>query len=60
MGPLFFYSFLSFLYFGFIIVAIYFIMTWVNKFLALKQEHNQLLREILHKMEKDLNKDDLS
>lgn len=60
MGSLFFYSFLSFLYFGFIIVAIYFIMTWVNKFLALKQEHNQLLREILHKMEKDLNKDDIS
>jgi len=60
MGPLFFYSFLSFLYFGFIIVAIYFIVTWINKFLALKQEHKQLLREILHKMEKDLNKDDIS
>ena len=60
MGSLFFYSFLSFLYFGFIILAIYFIVTWVNKFLALKQEHNQLLREILHKIDKNPNRGDLS
>ena len=29
---------------------IYLIYTWVNKFISLKQEHNDLLREIIKKM----------
>jgi len=35
-----------------IFCVFYFIYTWVNKFISLKQEHNDLLREILKKMEK--------
>lgn len=31
--------------------VLYMVYTWVNKFLALKKEHNELLREILKKME---------
>lgn len=47
-------------YFPFLIVIvylavifgiIYFIYTWVNEFLSLKQEQNDLLREIIKKME---------
>ena len=30
---------------------LYFIYTWVSKFISLKQEHNDLLREIIKKME---------
>jgi len=41
-----------FLYIAFIVFVVYVIVTWVNKFISLKQEHNQLLREILHKMDK--------
>ncbi len=29
----------------------YLIYTWVNKFISLKQEHNDLLREIVSKMD---------
>ena len=29
----------------------YLIYTWVNKFIALKKEHNDLLREIIKKMD---------
>ena len=28
----------------------YLIYTWVNKFISLKQEHNDLLRELINKM----------
>ena len=31
--------------------VLYMIYTWVNKFLALKKEQNELLREIIKKME---------
>lgn len=31
----------------------YLVYTWVNKFIALKQEHNDLLREIIKKMDKE-------
>ena len=30
---------------------LYFIYKWVNKFISLKEEHNDLLREIIKKME---------
>lgn len=38
-------------YLTIIIGACYFIYTWVNKFISLKQEQNDLLREIIRKME---------
>jgi len=34
-----------------ILGILYLIYTWVNKFILLKQEHNDLLREIIKKME---------
>ena len=45
-------SFILIIYLAFIILAIYFIVSRVNQFLNLKQEHNQRLREIIHKMDK--------
>lgn len=39
------------IYLTIIIVAFYFVYTWVNKIISLKQEHNHLLREILKQME---------
>lgn len=36
---------------------IYMIYTWVNKFIVLKQEHNDLLREIVKKMDSKLKVD---
>jgi len=33
----------------------YLIYTWVNKFIVLKQEQNDLLREIIKKMDHKLN-----
>jgi len=30
---------------------LYIIYHWVNKFISLKQEHNNLLREIIQKMD---------
>jgi hypothetical protein len=41
-------------YFALIFGIFYIIFTWVNKFIALKEEHNALLREIIKKMD---NKD---
>lgn len=38
-------------YLALIIGILYLIFTWVNKFLVLKQEHNNLLREIIKKMD---------
>jgi hypothetical protein len=32
-------------------VVVYFVYTWVNKFISLKQEQNDLLKEIIKKME---------
>ena len=39
------------IYLTVIIGILYLIYTWVNKFLLLKQEHNDLLREIIKKMD---------
>ena len=39
-------------YFAILIAIFYLVYTWVNKFLSLKQEHNDLLREIIKKMDK--------
>lgn len=38
------------LYLFFIVAAVYFIFKWVNKFIALKEEQNDLLREVVKKM----------
>lgn len=37
-------------YLAIFVGVLYMIYTWVNKFLALKKEHNELLREILKKL----------
>lgn len=34
-----------------LLVVFYLIYTWVNKFISLKQEQNDLLREIVRKMD---------
>jgi protein-S-isoprenylcysteine O-methyltransferase Ste14 len=39
-------------YVAILIAVIYFVYTWVTTFIALKREHNDLLREILKKMDK--------
>lgn len=39
------------IYLMFIIGIIYLIYTWVNKFILLKQEQNDLLREIIKKLD---------
>ncbi len=36
---------------GFLVFVCYVCYKWVTKFFAQKQEHNELLREILKKME---------
>ncbi|WP_199856422.1 hypothetical protein [Lunatibacter salilacus] len=38
------------IYFGVLAGIFYLIYKWVTKFLTLKQEHNDLLREIIRKM----------
>jgi len=38
-------------YLAIIFVVFYLIYKWVNKFISLKQEQNDLLREIIKKME---------
>jgi len=39
------------IYLTIIFGILYLIYTWVNKFILLKQEHNDLLREIIKKMD---------
>lgn len=39
------------IYLGIIFGILYLIYTWVNKFIALRQEQNDLLREIIKKMD---------
>lgn len=39
------------IYVALIVTILYFIFKWVNTFIQLKQEHNQLLKEILEKMD---------
>ena len=43
--------FITIMYLAILIGLFYFIYTWVNKFIVLKQEHNALLREIIKKMD---------
>ena len=38
-----------------VVVVFYLIYTWVNKFISLKKEQNDLLREIIKKMDSKLN-----
>jgi hypothetical protein len=44
---------LSLFYLAILFVVAYFVYTWVSIFISLKREHNDLLREILKKMDKD-------
>ena len=39
------------IYLAIIFGILYLIYKWVNKFISLKQEHNDLLREIIKKIE---------
>ena len=39
------------IYLAILVAIFYLIYTWVNKFIALRQEQNDLLREIIKKME---------
>jgi len=39
-------------YLTILMVVVYFVYTWVTTFISLKREHNDLLREILKKMDK--------
>jgi len=41
----------SLCYFAIILVIINFLYKWANRFLILKQEHNELLKEIINKMD---------
>jgi len=53
MGIFSFFPFVIILiYLAIIFGIMYVIYTWVNKSIALKQEHNDLLREIIKKMER--------
>lgn len=53
MGMFTFFPFFIILVYLVIFVAVlYLIYTWVNKFIELRQEQNNLLREIIKKMDK--------
>lgn len=43
--------FLMFFYFAILAGLFYLVYTWVNKFITLRQEQNDLLREIIKKMD---------
>ncbi len=43
---------IGFVYLAIIAGVLYLIYTWVTKFIRLKQEHNDLLREIVKKMDR--------
>ena len=40
-----------FIYLAILAAIFYLIYTWVNKFIVLRQEQNELLREIIKKMD---------
>ncbi|NHE58095.1 hypothetical protein [Cyclobacterium plantarum] len=42
-------------YLAVIATGIYFIFTWVNRYFTLKREQNDLLRQIIQKMDKGMN-----
>ena len=53
MGLFAIFPFLFILFYLAILASIFYLFyTWVQKFIALKQEHNDLLREIIKKMDK--------
>ncbi|WP_204273592.1 hypothetical protein [Draconibacterium mangrovi] len=39
------------IYVALVVAVLYFIFKWVNTFIQLKQEHNELLKEIIKKMD---------
>ena len=43
---------IGFVYLAIFAGVLYLIYTWVTKFIRLKQEHNDLLREIVKKMDR--------
>lgn len=43
------------IYLGIFIGVLYLVYTWVNKFIALRQEQNDLLREIIKRMDTKAN-----
>lgn len=43
---------IGFVYLAIFVGVLYLIYTWVTKFIRLKQEHNDLLREIIKKMDR--------
>ncbi|WP_303922882.1 hypothetical protein [Draconibacterium sediminis] len=49
MTPLIFLPIL--IYVALVVAILYFIFKWVNTFIQLKQEHNELLKEIIKKMD---------
>lgn len=52
MGYFAFFPILMILFYLAIIIGIFYLVyTWVNKFIALKEEHNNILREIIKKMD---------
>ncbi len=40
-----------FFYLAIVVIVLYLIYKWVTKTISLKQEHNDLLREIIRKLE---------
>ncbi|WP_297099505.1 hypothetical protein [uncultured Draconibacterium sp.] len=49
MAPLIFLPIL--IYVALVVTILYFIFKWVNTFIQLKQEHNELLKEIIKRMD---------
>ena len=45
------FIFITVIYLAIIFGVLYLIYTWVNKFISLKQEQNEILREIAKKLE---------
>ena len=43
--------FIGVIYLAIIFGVLYMVYTWVNRIISLKQEHNQLLKEIIRKMD---------
>lgn len=53
MGNFYFFPFLIIVFYLMILFGIlYLIYKWVNKFIVLRQEQNDLLREVISKMDK--------
>lgn len=48
--------FIILFYLVIVFLILFVIYRWVNKFIALKQEHNDLLRQIIKQLENNQNK----